>query len=345
MEIERLSGRFSPSADTVYVRGAFNGWGTTSMMEPSTLNPDIYTFTDTQEVAEDDTLGGYKFFYTPGNWEGGSDRKPVMTKAAYDAGFLVVSRTYNDGSLETITSHPATILLAVDTKGAKSAVDNSSLTAQTVHVFGNTSPLQWPDLGWPDDQISSRGIELKDDGLNGDAVASDGIFSGKVIFPAYTGFNIEYKYGINCGIADANGGGNDNENGVGANHILTLTKILLSATLKTTFGNMTEFEMTDVITGIDEYVTSLPAEYKLEQNYPNPFNPSTIIRFNIPENGLVSLKIYNVLGQEVASLVNEEMSSGSYNVSFNASNLSSGIYFYTLNSKNYTSTKKMVLMK
>jgi Secretion system C-terminal sorting domain len=88
-----------------------------------------------------------------------------------------------------------------------------------------------------------------------------------------------------------------------------------------------------------------PAKYSLEQNYPNPFNPSTIIRFSIPEANRVSLKVYNLLGQNVATLINENLNAGSHEVSFNAENLSSGVYFYTLQSGTFTLTKKMILMK
>ena len=90
---------------------------------------------------------------------------------------------------------------------------------------------------------------------------------------------------------------------------------------------------------------STPIEFALMQNYPNPFNPSTKITFQIPESGLVSLKIYDVLGIEIATLVNEEKNPGKYEVDFNASNLSSGIYFYTLRAGNFVSIKKMMLIK
>jgi hypothetical protein len=88
-----------------------------------------------------------------------------------------------------------------------------------------------------------------------------------------------------------------------------------------------------------------PASYSLSQNYPNPFNPATVIKFSIEKAGLVTLKIYNVLGQEVKTLVNEQLNSGGYSFSFDASRLSSGIYFYTIKSGNYIQTKKMVLLK
>ena len=91
--------------------------------------------------------------------------------------------------------------------------------------------------------------------------------------------------------------------------------------------------------------TSLPLEYKLEQNYPNPFNPTTQIKFGIKETGAVEIKVYDVLGNLVSVLLDQEMNAGNYNVTFNASNLSSGIYFYKLRAGFFSETKKMLLMK
>lgn len=91
--------------------------------------------------------------------------------------------------------------------------------------------------------------------------------------------------------------------------------------------------------------TGIPEVYSLYQNYPNPFNPSTAIRFSIPEQTNVSLKIFNSIGQEVASLVNGELAAGNHEVNFNASKLSSGIYFYRIETPAFTSTKKMILIK
>ena len=85
--------------------------------------------------------------------------------------------------------------------------------------------------------------------------------------------------------------------------------------------------------------------YELEQNYPNPFNPSTQINYNVGEGGLVKLKVYNILGIEVATLVNEYKPAGSYQVSFSGNNLSSGVYIYNLSVNNYTKTRKMILEK
>ena len=90
---------------------------------------------------------------------------------------------------------------------------------------------------------------------------------------------------------------------------------------------------------------TIPREYKLFQNYPNPFNPSTIISYSIPKSSLVSLKVFNTLGQEVESLVNEEQSPGDYKVILNGARLSSGIYFYRIIAGNFVQTKKLILLK
>jgi len=87
------------------------------------------------------------------------------------------------------------------------------------------------------------------------------------------------------------------------------------------------------------------SDYSLSNNFPNPFNPATKIRFRIADFGFVSLKVYDVLGNEIATLVNEEKPVGSYEVEFDASNLPSGVYFYTLISNKFMETKKLVLLK
>ena len=94
-----------------------------------------------------------------------------------------------------------------------------------------------------------------------------------------------------------------------------------------------------------EKVNSVSTEFKLEQNYPNPFNPTTTLSFVIGHLSFVTLKVYDVLGREVANLVNEEKQAGRYEIKFNAGKLASGIYFYQINAGNYVQTRKMVILK
>jgi hypothetical protein len=88
-----------------------------------------------------------------------------------------------------------------------------------------------------------------------------------------------------------------------------------------------------------------PSNFELFQNYPNPFNPTTSISYFIPKGGIVSLNIYDILGREIKLLLNDFISTGEHTVVFDASNLSSGIYFYELKAGNYMSVKKMMLLK
>lgn len=99
------------------------------------------------------------------------------------------------------------------------------------------------------------------------------------------------------------------------------------------------------LTGVGSSSSEIPSNYSLSQNYPNPFNPSTTIRYSLPKEGFVNLKIFDIIGREVDVLVNEKQSSGEYYLSFNGSKLSSGTYFYKLTVDDYTDIKKMVLSK
>ena len=109
-------------------------------------------------------------------------------------------------------------------------------------------------------------------------------------------------------------------------------------------GRYTAVEGSGVI-GITPIGTEVPNAYALSQNYPNPFNPSTKIKFSVPVSGKVVMQVYNVLGSVVSTLVNSNVKAGAYEVDFNASGLSSGVYFYKLSSGNFVETKKMILVK
>ncbi|HSH65540.1 MAG TPA: T9SS type A sorting domain-containing protein [Bacteroidia bacterium] len=89
----------------------------------------------------------------------------------------------------------------------------------------------------------------------------------------------------------------------------------------------------------------MPSEYKLYQNYPNPFNPSTTIKYQVKETGIVSLKIFDILGAEVTTLLNEVKNPGTYEISFDASSLTSGVYFYRIQAGSFTAVKKLLLVK
>lgn len=110
--------------------------------------------------------------------------------------------------------------------------------------------------------------------------------------------------------------------------------------IHTTVGGDTTF-----LTNINNSNSQISNNFILNQNYPNPFNPNTVISYQLSVAGFISLKVYDLNGREITTLINKKQSAGSYSVEFNASNLSSGIYFYTLQTDKFTDTKKMILVK
>jgi photosystem II stability/assembly factor-like uncharacterized protein len=124
-----------------------------------------------------------------------------------------------------------------------------------------------------------------------------------------------------------------------------LRVFVVSNTLAYAVGTSGTILKCEVITGGIEEESVSPKEFTLSQNYPNPFNPVTNIIFRIADFGFVSLRIYDLLGNEVATLLNEEKPAGNYELQFDASNLSSGVYLYRLSAGNFTEIKKMVLLK
>ena len=110
------------------------------------------------------------------------------------------------------------------------------------------------------------------------------------------------------------------------------------------YGNEAQNALNKVMSENNEEI-SVVSDFSLEQNYPNPFNPSTSIKFSVPSSEFVSLRVYDVLGNEVSTLVNEQKAPGNYEVRFDAGNLASGVYIYTLKAGNFTQTRKLMLMK
>jgi hypothetical protein len=99
-------------------------------------------------------------------------------------------------------------------------------------------------------------------------------------------------------------------------------------------------------TGVsDQIASNQPTDFRLSQNYPNPFNPSTKIEFSVPKNSRVVLKVYNAVGVEVATVVDERMPAGTYRVRFDGSRLATGIYFYRFESGGFVASKKMILIR
>ncbi len=212
---------------------------------------------------------------------------------------------------------------------------------------GANGPLATDWATW-DRGISQDSSKRKmwDDGPaggHGDAVAGDSLFT--VTF-RYTTANVKgqvFKFGIR---------GSDNESGFGLNHLENISDADTVYTIHAQWGSINpnfyskwDYDLRKPrLTSVDE-LPGVPLVYSLEQNYPNPFNPSTRIEFSIPATSNVVLKVYNILGQEVVTLVNESLKVGNHAVTFDASRFASGVYLYRLTAGQFVSTKKMLLLK
>jgi ligand-binding sensor domain-containing protein len=135
-----------------------------------------------------------------------------------------------------------------------------------------------------------------------------------------------------------------NNSGLPFNNVYTIAIDNLENKWIGTEGGLAVYREGGVVS-VSEAPEEVPGNFILYQNYPNPFNPSTTIQYQLPGAGFVTLKIYDLLGREIFTLVNKEQTAGRYEVNFNASNLASGIYFYQIKSSSFVLTKKMVYLK
>jgi len=338
MEYEILMGKFHPGTDTLSVRGDFNNWSDTDIMHICPGDPNYYEFTDTFYVNYNDTWN-FRFVYrTPDTlvWEDLPNRIHTFSMDDINGKSTYIDRIFNDLSDDKITHHDLTIAFKVNMNNAINALTGSKFSdIKNVFLCGGLPPLEMPDEGWPDSE-KNKVMFLNDEGFNGDNFAGDGIWSINILFKKYSLVDLYFKYGANWGLPE-NGGSNDNESKSGDFHYLWLLPWGLTQETYSSFGRM---EITDAAYSIEE-----SADFYLEQNYPNPFNPSTTITFSIPENSFTTLIVYDILGREVASLLNEEKTPGTYELKFDASDLPSGTYIYRLTAGKYTSCRKLILLK
>jgi hypothetical protein len=359
-------GKFDPSKDSLVVMGLSNwgGYGVTRLtgnrtLRPGLGDPTIYSTTLTfYGPAGDSTAWKIKAypdenFGNGGGYELGDNRWYYFVSDTVTTNVLapVVPQLiiYAGNIAEAVN-----VLFQVKMDNAvdfhsKATIAPSAITF--VGIKGGIPPLgnwggNWTFADTVDaptyaDTISTLKT-LNDSGLNGDKVAGDNIWSLEFTMPAGTpAGTFEYKYAMGyAGVENENSGSQylDNEMGFGVNHSLLLSDGPAVEVLN-------QFGVQAPITGVERDNNVTPVTYSLNQNYPNPFNPSTVIKYSVPSAQFVTLKIYNLLGQEVVTLVNQEQVAGNYNVTFDAKGLSSGIYFYSLQAGSFTSTKKMMLLK
>ncbi len=345
-----IAAGFNPSTDSIEVRGdtAPLDWGPGKRLTKSLLNPNLYQFNGSFTATVGGTIN-FKFHADPevkfdnSGWETGNN----VTYTFADKDTVLTSRKPAI-TVKAVITKDVTVTYRVNMKGARERFHNSLITGlKAVYIAGSQLPLQWPSAWTPADTASGGPlIKLYDDGLaaHGDSIAGDNIWSVILKYSAagYTSKNVEFKYGaVFPGVDTLNGGSVplDNEAGFAVNHKIALNDVTGTQTQSNTFGDQ-------IVTAVrEDKFASLPESYALSQNYPNPFNPATSIHYSIPKSGFVSLKVYDLLGQEVATIFEGNQAAGSYVATFDASRLASGVYFYRLQSATFVDVKKMVLLK
>ncbi|HZW38483.1 MAG TPA: T9SS type A sorting domain-containing protein [Ignavibacteriaceae bacterium] len=360
MSVMREVGIFDPTVDSVQISGSFNGWTTSdpaSFLSKNALNPSKWFKNYPFVNANLNEVNNYKYIAniedTSDIWNDGYERPLSQGGGNRDVIFLGqttqdVPEVYYDDVL------PDYVILGQTDVTIKFRVDMTNAlnpTIQPVPFVPATDRLFWiceqPAFvranNWVDtDQMQV--LELMREGTTN-------IYSGTLTVndSAWNGF--EYRYGF---IKGTDSTWTSEPSGFGdfayrVRYIKQTAPRTFQKPYEAPVDTWTNAETktdqeTSPYTGVRELGT-VANTYQLAQNYPNPFNPSTKITFSIPEAGLVTLKVYNALGQEVATLVNEELGANSYEYNFNASKLSSGLYFYTISSGSFTATKKMMLIK
>jgi len=190
-----------------------------------------------------------------------------------------------------------------------------------------------------------EGHMMYDDGTHGDVAAGDSIFAIQFTYgPDSTNHVVgqEFKFGI---------GGGDNEGGEGGfgnNHIENIDDTQSTFAVHVQFGSINPAYYSawdfDTQTGVEDDAAA-PVDFALQQNYPNPFNPTTTIDYAVAKGELVKIEVYNMLGQKVATLVDEKVPAGKFNVTWDASEMATGMYFYRIEAGDYKKTMKMLLLK
>ncbi len=352
---------YNAAVDGLEVRGNFNGWSNSdkdkSVMLQDFLFPTSWFLPVGFVKAEVPSDNFYKYFVgkkdTTG-WADGYERP--LSRGGGNRLFTYQGQPnqetpsvyYDDVLPGFYTSKAISIKLRVDMKDAFDATKIAVPMKSGDKVFYiSEQPLFCKVMGWRDSDNQTY-FELTD-------ADGDKIYEGTLTMKA-GGFNgFEYRYGIQRAAdksftLETAGFG---QNAYRVRYIPQTSKGTFTQPYTAPLDKWTDkedksdqFEAAPLgFTDVRDLESGIPSKFSLDQNYPNPFNPTTTIKFAIPADENVSLKVFNVLGQEVATLVNKQMKAGSYSFDFNASKLSSGVYFYRVEAGSFNATKKMLLLK
>lgn len=215
-------------------------------------------------------------------------------------------------------------------------------TQQTGYYFRTGETPYWGTRLLNKDAYS---VKIRDwDAYSSDPNGDAAVDSTRYNMSAASGFDANLVAGVNGSIYQHNGGLFT----IAPGDTVTLVYAVVYGTSLQTLQDASAAALAKyktVFTSVAEQTGDVPASFALRQNYPNPFNPSTEIKFDLAQRGHVSLKIYDAMGREVRTLVDRTMNAGAHAFTFDASGLTSGIYFYTLRTNNFTATRKMLLMQ
>jgi hypothetical protein len=360
MSVQQLTGNFDPTTDWIVVRGAFNGWGGASpRLDEETVNPGIFsTWFQISNVAIG-AVQEYKFVILPAGdpnnarWESSNNRSFTPTgnepdnRPAGGNGFKEIEPElvyFSNITPSDIITNDLNVVFQVEDHPLRGRLRDLGYiydvqTHDTIYTVDNTVVAgffnNWPWGNFGQDYI------MNDNGINGDLVANDHIWSRSVLFRAGSPRECIYKYG--CNMLDV-------EAGFAMNHTATLddqhgATFYVPTVCWGAQDTLYQQWQSECVLAADDHVITTPKAYALEQNYPNPFNPITAITFMLPRQDLVKLRVFDLLGREAASFNYGTMQAGKHTVGFDGSRLASGLYFYRLETPNFTATKKMLLMK
>ncbi len=365
MSVMEETGIYDPVVDSIQIRGGFNGWNDSnpddSRMNQDFLDPDLWTIQIPFENAEIGAVQNFKYFVsladTGDSWEDGYERPLSQGGGNRDVDFMA-SETQDGGTYFYDDVHPDWVVPEGTTLEVTFNVDMSPAAdpAQQAVPFDPAEdevyylveqPAFARVMGWVDSDTMTV-LQLTDPD-------QDMVYSGTMMVdgPSWNAFEYRYIFrDVSEGSFTAEPSGFSDKAYRVRYAAMTGPRAFSSPydmpqdvwTNQEDKSDQFEEQPAGWTTSVDD-LGQLKNKFELSQNYPNPFNPSTVIKFAIPQTSDVSLKVYNILGQQVTTLIDREMKAGSYQIKFNASDLASGIYFYSIQAGNFTATKKMMLLK